>query len=56
MEFRIADEGMRAKGYIAFFGLRDLKSEAFKKFGERIIQGQGTPDRSARPSELRRRD
>ncbi len=36
---------MHERGYIAFFGLRDLKSEAFKKFGERIIQGaQDTVD------------
>ena len=37
---------MRERGYIAFFGLRDLKSEAFRNHGEQIIQSaRGTVDR-----------
>lgn len=36
---------MRERGYTAFFGLRDLKSEAFRKYGEQIIQkAQDTVD------------
>lgn len=29
---------MHQRGYTAFFGLRDVKSDAFDRFGERIIQ------------------
>ncbi len=37
---------MREKGFTAFLGLRDLKSDAFDRFGEQIIQSaRGTVDR-----------